>query len=102
MAVWLEAESALKSIFNENSLLKSLAQLREGAFETAVTLMPNLVFPALSPVVATADRALTLLLPPPKAVGSPLPGPLMKTPAGPLPPWQNNSCRTCWQTNWPS
>ena len=80
MAVWAEAESALNSIFDENSLLKSLAQLREGEFETAVTLMPNLVFPALSPVVATADGALTLLLPPPKAVGESPPWPFDEDP----------------------
>jgi hypothetical protein len=37
--------------------------------------MPNLVYPALTPVLATADDALTLLLPPPKAVGESPPWP---------------------------
>lgn len=79
-AVWQEAQSALEKIFANNSLLTSLAQLGMGHLETAVTLMPNLVFPALSPVVATTDHALTLLLPPPKAVGESPPWPYDEDP----------------------
>jgi hypothetical protein len=67
-AVWQNAQSALEKIFTGDRLLTSLAQLRDGEIETAVTLMPNLVYPALTPGLATADDALTLLLPPPKAV----------------------------------
>jgi hypothetical protein len=68
-AVWDEAVTALQSIFSGDSLFTSLASLTERDLETAVTLMPNLIFPALTPVVATAENALMLLLPPPKAVG---------------------------------
>lgn len=74
-AVWQTAQSALEKIFTGDRLLASLAQLRDGEIETAVTLMPNLVYPALTPVLATADDALTLLLPPPKAVGESPPWP---------------------------
>lgn len=79
-AVWQEAEAALKTIFTDDSLLTALGQLGERGRETAVSLMPNLVFPALSPVVATADGALTLLLPPPKAVGESPPWPFDEDP----------------------
>jgi hypothetical protein len=74
-AVWQKAQSALEKIFAGDRLLASLAQLHEGEIETAVSLMPNLVYPALTPIVATTDDALTLLLPPPKAVGESPPWP---------------------------
>ena len=79
-AVWQEAVTALKSIFSSDGLLNSLAQLGDSGMETAVSLMPNLIFPALSPVVATTDGALTLLLPPPKAVGESPPWPFDEDP----------------------
>ena len=78
-AVWTEAQSALTQIFSSGDLLAALAQVGEVA-DTAVSLMPNLVFPALTPVVATADGALTLLLPPPKAVGESPPWPFDEDP----------------------
>ncbi len=74
-AVWQEAQAALEKIFAGDGLLKCLAQLHDGEIETAVTLMPNLVYPALTPVVATTDDELLLLLPPPKAVGESPPWP---------------------------
>lgn len=79
-AVWNEAQTALETIFAGDGLLASLAQLQGAKLETAVTLMPNLVFPALSPVVATNEGALTLLLPPPKAVGESPPWPFDEDP----------------------
>ncbi|MCB8980874.1 MAG: hypothetical protein H6657_25980 [Ardenticatenaceae bacterium] len=78
-AVWQEAQAALAQIFSKGDLLAALGQLGDVA-DTAVTLMPNLVFPALSPVVATADNALALLLPPPKAVGESPPWPFDEDP----------------------
>jgi hypothetical protein len=78
--VWQEAQSALKKIFADDRLLTSVAQLQHGGLATAVTLMPNLVFPALTPVVATTDNALTLLLPLPKAVGESPPWPFDEDP----------------------
>lgn len=79
-AVWNEAVDALQAIFSGDSLLTSLAALTERDLATAVTLMPNLIFPALSPVAATTDNALTLLLPPPKAVGESPPWPFDEDP----------------------
>ena len=81
-AVWQEAQAALEKIFAGDRLLTSLAQLHDGEIETAVTLMPNLVYPALTPVVATTDDDLLLLLPPPKAVGESPPWPYDEDP-----PW---------------
>lgn len=78
-AVWQEAQVALQKIFADDRLLVALGQLGNGA-DTAVTLMPNLVFPALSPVVATAENTLALLLPPPKAVGESPPWPFDEDP----------------------
>ncbi|WP_420629828.1 hypothetical protein [Candidatus Leptofilum sp.] len=78
-AVWQEAQTALVKIFNDGDLLAALGQLGDVAV-TAVTLMPNLVFPALTPVVATADSTVTLLLPPPKAVGESPPWPFDEDP----------------------
>ncbi len=74
-AVWQKAQAALEAIFAEDRLLTSLGRLSDGEIDTAVTIMPNLVYPALSPIVATTDDALTLLLPPPKAVGESPPWP---------------------------
>jgi hypothetical protein len=79
-AVWDEAVTGLESIFPDDGVMSSLALLTEDSLETAVTLMPNLIFPALTPVVATADGALTLLLPPPKAVGESPPWPFDEDP----------------------
>lgn len=78
-AVWQEAQSALEQIFSAGNLLATLGQLGDVA-DTAVTLMPNLVFPVLSPVVATGAGALRLLLPPPKAVGESPPWPFDEDP----------------------
>ncbi|MCB9008957.1 MAG: hypothetical protein H6656_16610 [Ardenticatenaceae bacterium] len=79
-AVWAETQKHLEEIFTGDQLLDCLAQLHGSTLVTAVTLMPNLIFPALSPVVATSDSALTLLLPPPKAVGESPPWPFAEDP----------------------
>ncbi|MFZ1398394.1 MAG: hypothetical protein WAS33_15930, partial [Candidatus Promineifilaceae bacterium] len=78
-AVWQEAQAALEQIFGRGNLLAALGQLGEVA-DTAVSLMPNLVFPMLTPVVATQAGGLTLLLPPPKAVGESPPWPFDEDP----------------------
>lgn len=79
-AVWNDAQAALQSIFNDDAFLETIQQLSPNPIETAVSLMPNLIFPALTPVVATSDDALTLLLPPPKAVGESPPWPYDEDP----------------------
>ncbi len=79
-AVWQEATAALQTIVPDDRLLTALGQLGDVGAKTAVTLMPNLVFPALTPVVATAGDTLALLLPPPKAVGESPPWPFDEDP----------------------
>ena len=79
-AVWQEAQSTLQKIFRNGDLLAALGQLGEGQHDTAVSLMPNLVFPALTPISAIKKGALTLLLPPPKAVGESPPWPFSEDP----------------------
>ena len=79
-AVWQEAAAALGSIFTDDQILNCLAQLSDQPVATSLTLMPNLIFPALTPIVATQKGDLTLLLPPPKAVGESPPWPFDEDP----------------------
>ena len=79
-AVWQEAKEALSTVFAGKDLLTAFGQLKGSPVTTAVSLMPNLVYPALTPAVATTDQALTLLLPPPKAVGESPPWPFDEDP----------------------
>ncbi len=74
-AVWDTAVTELNDIFQDNRLLQFLSQMRGQPIEQDIIIMPNLVYPALSPVLATAQNKLTLLLPPPKAVGESPPWP---------------------------
>ena len=74
-SVWHTAVTELRAIFQDNRLLQFLGQMRGRPVEQDVFIMPNLVYPALSPVLATAQSSLTLLLPPPKAVGESPPWP---------------------------
>ncbi|HFE66575.1 MAG TPA: hypothetical protein ENJ93_04865 [Chloroflexi bacterium] len=74
-SVWDTAVAELHTIFQDDRLLQFLSQMRGRPIEQEIIIMPNLVYPALSPVLATAQNSLTLLLPPPKAVGESPPWP---------------------------
>lgn len=74
-AVWDTAVTELHAIFPDDRLLQFLSQMRGQPISQNITIMPNLVYPALSPVLATTQNSLTLLLPPPKAVGESPPWP---------------------------
>ncbi len=74
-AAWHTAVTELRAIFQDNRLLRFLGQMRGRPIEQAIVIMPNLVYPALSPVLASARNSLALLLPPPKAVGESPPWP---------------------------
>ncbi len=63
--------------------------------------MPNLVFPALTPVVATAGDTLALLLPPPKAVGESPPWPFDEDPGWVVAIAAEQLHPTCWRAKWP-
>lgn len=74
-AAWQTAVDALTRIFQQNNLLTTFAQMRRAPIEAEIIIMPNLVYPALTPVFASNQAQLYLLLPPPKAVGESPPWP---------------------------
>ncbi|NKQ37157.1 MAG: hypothetical protein HF973_16270 [Chloroflexi bacterium] len=73
--VWHTAVTELHTIFQDDRLRQFLSQMRGQPIEQEIIIMPNLVYPALSPVLAVTQNSLTLLLPPPKAVGESPPWP---------------------------
>jgi hypothetical protein len=77
---WLEGVSNLKSIFHDSTLPRFLGQLRHQASEQQIVIMPNIVYPALQPVLAETAATIYLLLPPPKAVGESPPWPYDEDP----------------------
>lgn len=79
--VWQTAVSALEAIFEDSPLPQFLERLQKQSLDQNIVVMPNLVFPALSPVLATSQDQLLLLLPPPKAVGESPPWPFDEDPA---------------------
>ena len=79
-SVWNESEGELEAIFKDNPLADFLAQLLTQSVSQTITVMPTIVFPALHPVLATATNALTVLLPPPIAVGESPPWPYSEDP----------------------
>lgn len=74
-ALWAEAVADLKRIFATNQLADFLGKLAGDTLEQDIIVSPNLVYPALTPVVATTAGAIYLILPPPKAVGESPPWP---------------------------
>lgn len=74
-AMWQESAAALRGIFQDRAILAFLTQLTGRPFAEQVYVMPNLVYPALHPVLASTSQMLLLLLPPPKAVGESPPWP---------------------------
>lgn len=74
-AAWQTAVTELKDIFPDDHLRQFLSQMRGQPINQDIVIMPNLVYPALSPVLAVTSTTLTLLLPPPKAVGESPPWP---------------------------
>jgi hypothetical protein len=77
---WEEAMSDLKAIFFDTPLARFLAQLRHQALDQQIAIMPNIVYPALQPVLAETAETVYLLLPPPKAVGESPPWPYDEDP----------------------
>lgn len=81
-ALWQESVAELQAVFADAPLLLLLAQVRQQPIAETVALMPMLVYPMLTPVVATAVGRTLLVLPPPKAVGESPPWPYREDP-----PW---------------
>lgn len=67
--MWQEALAALAEIFQDGQVAVFLGRLTKTPVIQEIILMPNLVYPALTPVLASSEDAFYLLLPPPKAVG---------------------------------
>lgn len=80
--VWQTAVSALTGIFQDGTTANFLAKVTKEPLTQKLAVMPNLVYPALEPVLATNQETLLLLLPPPKAVGESPPWPYDEDP-----PW---------------
>jgi hypothetical protein len=79
--VWQAARNDLEQIFAGSPLLSFLAQITDLPLDRHVTIMPNLVYPALTAVFAPTTPAYYLLLPPPKAVGESPPWPYREDPS---------------------
>lgn len=68
-AVWQEAQADLAAIFRDSTLPAFLSRITDHPLCQTITIVPNLVYPALTAVLAPTEDTLYLLLPPPKAVG---------------------------------
>lgn len=79
-SVWTASMNELAVIFKESPLPDFLAQLRGRPIAQRIVVMPTLVYPALKPVLATSAKSLTLVLPPPIAVGESPPWPYGEDP----------------------
>lgn len=80
-AVWQEAVDDLSHIFAAGTLVSVLQRLRSAPIAQTLQVMPTLVVPMLTPVLATTASTCLLLLPPPKAVGESPPWPYREDPA---------------------
>ena len=74
-ATWQEAQSDLAHIFQNSPLPAFLSQMSGQPFTHTIAIVPNLVYPALTAVLAVTQDTYYLLLPPPKAVGESPPWP---------------------------
>lgn len=74
-AVWDEAMADLTRIFQNSPLPAFLGSLSGQPLEKNITVVPNLIFPALRSVVSETAGATYLILPPPKAYGESPPWP---------------------------
>lgn len=78
---WQEALADLRAIFADDRLAHFLERLTGRPFPHRLLLMPNLTYPALSPVLAETQTAWSLILPLLKAVGESPPWPYREDPA---------------------
>ena len=79
-SLWDEAASDLTAIFQDSQLPAFLNEIGEEPISQTIRIMPNLVYPALTAVLVSDFEALTLLQPPPKAVGESPPWPYGEDP----------------------
>ena len=79
-AEWDKAQNDLTDIFKNSHLPAFLNQISDDPITQTIRIMPNLVYPALAPVLVSDFAALTLMQPPPKAVGESAPWPYGEDP----------------------
>ncbi len=83
-ALWQEALGDLRAIFTSHLLPGFLARASGQPFRQTIHVLPNLLYPYLSSVLAETSAALYLLPPLPKAVGESPPWPYREGPDGTL------------------
>jgi hypothetical protein len=74
-ADWDGATAQLATIFENTPLAEFIGRLRGRPLEREIIIYPNLLYPALEPVVTQTQTNYGLILPPPKAVGESPPWP---------------------------
>ena len=79
-ALWDASTAELRTIFPNNKMLTFINRITENPIKQTVNIMPNLVYPALSPILATSNQHYYLLLPPLKAWGESPPWPYSEDP----------------------
>lgn len=79
-ADWQAAQNDLTAIFQTSHLPAFLNQIADEPISQTIRIMPNLVYPSLTAVLVSGFDALTLLQPPPKAVGESPPWPYGEDP----------------------
>lgn len=79
-SVWETAVSDLQAIINIDKLEDFLGRLLRETAVPALQMSPNLLYPALTTVLAKTEGQWYLLLPPPKAVGESPPWPYAEDP----------------------
>ncbi len=78
--VWQGVVAALQGIFADGRVAAFFDRLVKTDDAPHMVVMPNIVYPALTAVLATTESTLYLLLPPPKAVGESPPWPYDEDP----------------------
>ncbi len=79
-AIWDAATAELRTVFPNSNLVTFINQFKGKQITQTVNIMPNLVYPVLSPILATSKQHFYLLIPPPKAVGESPPWPYSEDP----------------------
>lgn len=79
-ADWEEALHDLTAIFPDSYLAAFLNQISDDPLTQTIRIMPNLVYPSLTAVLVSGFDTLTLMQPPPKAVGESAPWPYGEDP----------------------
>ena len=79
-AAWQDAAADLSAIFQNSPLPAFLGQISGRPFTHTIAIVPNLVYPALTAVLAPTADTFYLLIPPPKAVGESPPWPYAEDP----------------------